>query len=148
MVAIVVERAQASSASQRPTGDGFQCNPCPGGDLLLDGAAPLSRPIFAVTASTLGTTRTVAVTGEIDLGVAAEFDATLQSAIRERPERLIVDLSALEFIDSSGVHALLRAHRHASAVGVSMMIVPAPGPVNDVFRLCGLDGVLTFMQRT
>jgi anti-anti-sigma factor len=60
--------------------------------------------------------------GELDLAVAEEFSARLAELIDQR--RLTrLDLSRLEFIDSTGIHALIRAVRSGRADGAQLIEV-------------------------
>jgi anti-sigma B factor antagonist len=91
-----------------------------------------------------GTTSAVSVIGELDLAVAPELEAAIADAFARAPERLVIDLSETTFIDSSGITALLRAHRHPLARSVALAIIPAADPVQATFALVGVDSVLPF----
>ena len=47
--------------------------------------------------------------GEIDLHVSLRVERSLASMIKKRPEHIVVDLSGVTFIDSSGLAALIHA---------------------------------------
>ena len=51
----------------------------------------------------------LAVRGEVDLATAPALEDALADAIRESDGALVVDLSGVEFLDSSGLKVLLRA---------------------------------------
>ena len=51
----------------------------------------------------------IAIIGEVDMSNVEAIEAELESVFAEHPERLVFDLSALNFIDSSGIAVLLRA---------------------------------------
>lgn len=51
----------------------------------------------------------IAIVGEVDMSNVESIEAELESVLAERPARLVFDLSALSFIDSSGIAVLLRA---------------------------------------
>jgi anti-sigma B factor antagonist len=106
----------------------------------------LENPLsFEVSTVTCGTTHTVTVVGELDLAVVGRLDAHVDDAFRDA-ESVVIDLSGAHFIDSSGIHALVRAHRRAERRSVPFAIVPAPGPVHRVFRICGMDSHLPFAE--
>jgi anti-sigma B factor antagonist len=111
---------------------------------MLDLTRPSAEPLFAVHDASCGTTRTVVAAGELDLSVAARFDAAVTSALESGAETVVVDLADLTFIDSSGVHVLLRAHRRALGGTVRLIILPAADNVQHVFEMCGLHTVLPF----
>jgi anti-sigma B factor antagonist len=49
----------------------------------------------------------VRISGEVDLSNADSIAAVIEPIVAKRPERLIVDASALEFMDSSGIALLI-----------------------------------------
>ena len=59
---------------------------------------------------------TVALSGELDLLVAATIERQLV-ALSDRHVRVDLDVSALEFIDAAGLHALIASARHARRYG-------------------------------
>ena len=63
----------------------------------------------------------VALYGELDLVDAAAVAAALR-AVAAREPRIIVDLAGLEFIDASGIAALLRGRRHARNAGGDLLL--------------------------
>jgi anti-sigma B factor antagonist len=67
--------------------------------------------------------RTLTVNGEIDLVTAARFEAELEAVISEAHSPADVDLSGVTFIDSSGLHALLRAREHVAGTEVRLVLV-------------------------
>ncbi|MGW3966190.1 STAS domain-containing protein [Amycolatopsis sp. NPDC005003] len=66
----------------------------------------------------------VEVTGEVDLCTVARLAALLDEHVRARPGVLRVDLGQVRFLGAAGIRVLLRAHRHAEAVGVHLVIDP------------------------
>jgi anti-sigma B factor antagonist len=68
----------------------------------------------------------VELRGELDLADAAGVAAAL-AAVAAREPQIIVDLAALEFIDSSGVAALARGRKQARRAGGDLLLA-APAP--------------------
>ncbi|SEF21024.1 anti-anti-sigma factor [Amycolatopsis pretoriensis] len=66
----------------------------------------------------------VQVGGEIDLCTAGALEATLTEHVRARPGVLRVDLSEVRFFGAAGLRVLVRAHRHAEAAGVHLVVDP------------------------
>lgn len=58
----------------------------------------------------------VRIIGEVDLANANSLFARIEPVVRTRPERLIFDVSDLDFIDSSGIAILLRCAQSAGCV--------------------------------
>jgi anti-sigma B factor antagonist len=73
----------------------------------------------------------VALRGELDVVDAASVAAAL-SAVAARAHAIILDLAGLEFIDSSGVAALVRARKHARHAGADLLLA---GPQQQVLRV-------------
>lgn len=99
---------------------------------------------FDVTVLEHGTTRTVAVAGEVDIATAGEVRAALAVALPTAAETVVLDLGGVTFLDSSGVHAVLDAVRHAQALGRRFVVLPGPAPVHEVFELAGVTGHVPF----
>jgi anti-anti-sigma factor len=111
---------------------------------MLESAVQYAEPFLSVQVTASGTARTVILAGEFDLSVREQVEAVTERLMAQQPEMLILDLSGLSFIDSSGVEALLRIDRHAGARGVRLVIVRGPDHVHRVFSLCGLASTLPF----
>ncbi len=86
----------------------------------------------------------VALTGELDLATAATFERHLREAESSRPTRLIVDLSALGFMDSTGLQTLLRARERANSTEYQLVLRRGRHQVQRVFELTRTDAAFTF----
>jgi anti-sigma B factor antagonist len=90
-------------------------------------------------------THIVAVTGEIDLFTAPDFKQHVSAPIDAGVGRVVVDLSATTFIDSSSLGVLIGAHRRLKLRGGSLAIVCTNESIAKTFRITGLDGVFTLV---
>ena len=81
----------------------------------------------------------VAVRGEVDISVAEALEEVLEAAIRESVGAFIVDLSELDFIESTGLQVLLRARGLLGREDRALAVVCPHGPVRRVFELSGLS---------
>jgi anti-sigma B factor antagonist len=87
-----------------------------------------------------GNDATVTLAGELDLSTAPDLQDALAELTGE-PRTVVVDLSGLEFCDSTGLAALLGAHKALSDNGGTLqLLAPNPMLVNLV-RITGLDDV-------
>lgn len=77
----------------------------------------------------------VEVVGELDIASAGELERAVLEAEADAPGRLVVDLSGLEFMDSTGLHVLLAAARRARDGGPQLILRRGPQPVQQVFEL-------------
>lgn len=66
----------------------------------------------------------VEVTGDVDLCTVARLAGLLDEHVRARPGVLRIDLGQVRFLGAAGIRVLLRAHRHAEAAGVHLVIDP------------------------
>lgn len=81
--------------------------------------------------------------GELDVSTTAQLRAALnQQLVDEAQVHLVVDLTALTFMDSSGLGTLVRAQRQARGLRGSFAVVCPDGPVLKVMALTGLTHVL------
>ena len=85
----------------------------------------------------------VLLTGEIDLAVAPELVTELEYAVTAISPHLVLDVGGVEFIDSSGLSALVTTQRRAHEQGGSLVLTAAPEHITDLLRLTRLDAVLT-----
>jgi anti-anti-sigma factor len=83
----------------------------------------------------------VALRGELDIADAASVMAVLAAAAGN--PRIIVDLAALVFVDSSGVAALVRGRNLARRAGGDLLLAAPRGPVRRILALTGLIGVFS-----
>ncbi|HEX5926320.1 MAG TPA: STAS domain-containing protein [Baekduia sp.] len=98
-------------------------------------------PQFDVSVEHSGTTAIVRLAGELDLATAPELTEVLHG-LESSCERVILDLSGLEFIDSTGLRLAVAEHGRASADGFEFVIAGAAGAVLKILRLTGLDVTL------
>jgi anti-anti-sigma factor len=80
--------------------------------------------------------------GELDISTAPRFRQELAHRARAGGDELILDCSALTFIDASAVAALVEAHRELSSEGRELHVVNAQPQIARVFGILGLTEVL------
>ena len=80
--------------------------------------------------------------GELDLAAADELEVAMRRLAATPARHIVVDLADLEFVDSSGLRALLRARETVVASGRTLaMTNPAPA-VERVFDITGTGALL------
>lgn len=84
----------------------------------------------------------VTMPAEIDVTNSASVDTVLTGLVAKRPEIITADMTMTVFCDSSGIHALARAHRLTSSHGGELRLVIGASPIIRVFQLTGLDQVV------
>ena len=98
------------------------------------------QPRFDIAVERAGSTAIVRLAGELDLATAPELTDVLQGL--EPCRRIILDVTRLEFIDSTGLRLAVTEHDRASMDGFEFVIAGAAGAVLKVLRLTGLDVAL------
>ena len=90
----------------------------------------------------------------LTLHLAGEFDlmgvGSVEAALDPLPagiERVVLDLSALEFLDASGLGTVLRADARGRAQGIEVVVVRPRGVANRVFTITRTDHRLTMVDR-
>ena len=76
--------------------------------------------------------------GEIDLHVSPSVTASLNSMIEKKPERLVVDLSLVTYIDSAGLGALVAAHHSARTQGASLKLAHLGSKFQEILQVTKL----------
>lgn len=95
-----------------------------------------------------GTICLVRVHGEIDLSNAQEVSSAIGSAMGQEARWLVVDLSDITYLDSSGVALLLRlAERLQARRRQLQLVVPRGSPVRRVLVFTGLPRVIPVEAR-
>jgi anti-anti-sigma factor len=79
------------------------------------------------------------LTGEIDLSNAHIIENAIAQATPNEAIGLIVDVSALGYLDSAGIHLIYKLREKLRARGQTLRLVIAPqSPANDALRLAGV----------
>jgi anti-anti-sigma factor len=102
-------------------------------------------PEFAVNAEPVGSAYVVTPEGELDLGTVDELQATL-AARPDACHRLVLDLSALTFFDTSGMRLVVETLQEARRTGISLALVRGGEDVQRLFALAGMDDRLPFFD--
>jgi anti-sigma B factor antagonist len=81
----------------------------------------------------------VALVGELDIASAPQFEEGLAKLEGDTPGVLVLDLRGLEFIDSTGLRAVITADERARSTGRRFVIVRGTAAVERVFSVTQLD---------
>ena len=85
----------------------------------------------------------LAVSGELDLAASPMLEAQLDEVFGDSLTQLIIDLRALEFIDSTGLSVLVKAHQRAEEAGCRFGLVNGGSQVRRLLSLTGIAERLT-----
>jgi anti-sigma B factor antagonist len=79
--------------------------------------------------------------GEIDLHVSPRISSALGAMIEQKPQRLVVDLSKVTYIDSSGLAVLIEGMQNVEAYGGKFILAGIQENVKPIFEIARLDQV-------
>jgi anti-sigma B factor antagonist len=88
----------------------------------------------------------VALVGELDLSTVAKVQEELRRVEASSPPTLVVDLSKLTFLDSTGLRCIVTADERARSEGRRIVIVRGPDAVQRVFAITRLDDRLEMVD--
>ena len=80
----------------------------------------------------------LAVEGELDIATAPRMIAALNEALAETDSALVVDLTEVVFMDSTGLALLMNARRRVVRLGQGFAIVCPGGPISRVFEIADM----------
>lgn len=84
--------------------------------------------------------------GDIDLSRAPALRTHLVSALDGKPDRLVIDLSEVEYMDSSGVATLVEAMQLARSRGVQLVLCALQARVRSILEIARLDMIFTIVD--
>ncbi len=84
--------------------------------------------------------------GELDLATAPQVEEALAGAEGDAPGLIVLDLSKLSFLDSSGLRTIVAADARARDVGRRLAVVKGPEAVQRVFTITGLEDRLDLVE--
>jgi anti-sigma B factor antagonist len=79
--------------------------------------------------------------GEIDLHVSPRVASSLGAIIDQKPSLLVVDLSGVTYIDSSGLAVLIEGMQNVEAYGGKFVLAGLQESVRPIFEIARLDQV-------
>jgi len=108
----------------------------------------ISESQFEVTESELAGMSVLRARGEIDVASAPEFQTSLSEVIGQGAETIVVDLSDVSFIDSTGLGVLVGAETRAREEDKGLRLVVTQPQILRLLELTGLDEVFTVLSST
>lgn len=105
--------------------------------------ASLRRTGFHVAGERVEATVVLHLHGELDMATTPTFDQALTTALSNGATDLVVDLSCLTFMDSTGISMLLSAVQRADEAGKGFRVRSPNRPVRKALRLTGVEHILS-----
>jgi len=91
-----------------------------------------------VTVTDVGGSLVLALRGELDMATAPELAAALDPLLQQGPDEVIIDLSALSFLDSSGIAVLVTGQQELTTQDRRLAVRGARPHAMKVFEIAGL----------
>jgi anti-sigma B factor antagonist len=84
----------------------------------------------------------LSATGEVDVFTAPTLDEAISAELAEQRVRLVVDLTKVSFLDSTGLGVLVKGLKGARDAGGSLDLVVTSERIRRIFDITGLDASL------
>lgn len=81
----------------------------------------------------------VEVGGELDALSAPELDQYMEATVNQKPRVVVLDLSGVDFMDSSGLGICIKSLKRVSDAGGQMLLVVTTPRVMRVLEITGID---------
>ena len=101
---------------------------------------------FRLEVRSQGQATIIAVSGELDLASSPALQEELDRAAVADAQLLIIDLRGLDFMDSTGLSVLVRAHQRIEEQGRRLAMVKGPQQVQRLLSLTGVADRLTLVD--
>ena len=90
----------------------------------------------------------VALYGEIDHHSAVIVRSEIDGMIAEhRPERLVLDLSGIDFMDSSGIGLIMGRYARMKAVGGELVVQRPNERIRRIFEMAGIERIVRIEEK-
>ena len=99
---------------------------------------------FSATSEVENGIARITVTGELDASVAGDFRTQIEKVAAEKPRRLVLMMSGLEYMSSAGVRVLIFAKQKLQGLG-PIYIVGARQPIIELLEEVGLQHSVDFL---
>lgn len=106
----------------------------------------MAEDTMKVNAETRDGAVILAPEGDIDLAHSPTLRNSLRQAHISKPQRLIVDLSMVDYMDSSGVATLVEALQTARRNNTKMVLCGMKDRVRSIFEIARLDTVFAIVD--
>jgi anti-sigma B factor antagonist len=104
---------------------------------------PVTSALFDVRTAAAGPQAELKLVGELDMGTAGRLREALERALDEGATTVVVDLSALTFMDSTGLQELAMARRRHQARGGDVVLQAPTARIRRVLHIVGFDQLFT-----
>ena len=103
-------------------------------------------PDFRILTNRSGTRVEIAIHGELDMATAPQLTTAFERVSELDVELAVVDLRNLEFLDSTGLEAIMKFEARSRQQGVDLAVVRGPRAVERLFSVMQLDQKLRIVD--
>jgi anti-anti-sigma factor len=112
----------------------------------MEGSGARSEPLLRVELSEHDGAPYLELVGELDLSTVYPLKLRLELAERDTPDRIVVDLRRVTFMDSIGLGTLLAHRLRATQTGRELQLVQGPQHIQDLFQLTGTEDKFEWVE--
>jgi anti-sigma B factor antagonist len=99
----------------------------------------VTQPLSLETITVGSDCALIRVAGEIDVFTASQLRETVLDLIAGGVSHVIADLRGVEFLDSTGLGAIVGGHKRLRTIDGSLILTASPDRIMRLFRITGLD---------
>ena len=99
--------------------------------------------VLEITPRAVGGAPCLALAGELDIADVPRLEQALDAAVADSAGAFLVDLTELDFLDSSGIRLLLRARALLGRADRAFALICPHGPVRRAIELTGVSDLFT-----
>jgi anti-sigma B factor antagonist len=101
---------------------------------------------FEINIELRGDVARLTLAGELDMATAPRLDEAVAAVLARGARRVIVDLSSLAFVDSSGLRLFIALNERSTAEAWTLGLIRLPSSSLSVFQITGADQNLPFIE--
>lgn len=90
---------------------------------------------------------TVSLAGELDIASVEHLEEELRRGEERGHPWLVIDLRRLQFMDSSGLRVVLRAHQRFAESGRRLSLIPGDGQVRRLLEMVGVSDMIEMIEQ-
>lgn len=105
-----------------------------------------SGPTLEIVAEQVGTAAVLSPKGDVDMARSPLLRKAIGDAMKAKPARLLLDLSAVPYMDSSGLATLVEALQNARKGQVSLLLCALTPRVRSILEIARLNTVFSLHE--
>jgi anti-anti-sigma factor len=116
-----------------------------GGGTKTAGVGRSGAPQFELQDHVRDARHTLVLKGELDMACSPVLDETLHEVCTDQTDDVVLDMSQLRFLDSTGLRSILLAGALCESHGCGLALIPGSPQVQRLFEVTGLTDRLPFL---